>query len=428
MSKFQIILLFVFGFFILAGVAVFALYRGSSGGGDYTVVVWGDIPAHSMNSLLSSSYFTQDDSVSIKYQEKQSSSIEVEFTEALARGEGPDLVILSQDKIWKEKAKLTPIPYANLSEADFKATFVEEAELFLDQAGIYALPITIDPMVMYYNRDLLSSAGIANPITGWDEIYDAAGALSKRDGAGNLTNPVMALGESVNIPHAKSILSLLMLQSGTPITAIQGSLGLRSMISTSFGGPVVPGEAALNFYTQFSNPSRVYYSWNRSLIDAQTHFTSGDSAYYLGFASELSALRNKNPNLNIAVARVPQSNVSNNIITFGKVRGIAISRGSKSPGAAFAAAMKLVSAQSSSALASALGLPPARRDLLAQRPGDATLSVFYDAALQSRGWIDPDSAATDRIFREAIDSVTSGRARVAEAVSKMNSGVGDLIK
>src|SRR5690606_21427738 len=97
MSKFQIILLFVFGFFILAGVAVFALYRGSSGGGDYTVVVWGDIPAHSMNSLLSSSYFTQDDSVSIKYQEKQSSSIEVEFTEALARGEGPDLVILSQD-------------------------------------------------------------------------------------------------------------------------------------------------------------------------------------------------------------------------------------------------------------------------------------------------------------------------------------------
>ena len=208
MSKFQIILLFVFGFFILAGVAVFALYRGSSGGGDYTVVIWGDIPAHSMNSLLSSSYFTQDDSVSIKYQEKQSSSIEVEFTEALARGEGPDLVILSQDKIWKEKAKLTPIPYANLSEADFKATFVEEAELFLDQAGIYALPITIDPMVMYYNRDLLSSAGIANPITGWDEIYDAASALSKRDGAGNLTNSVMALGESVNIPHAKSILSL----------------------------------------------------------------------------------------------------------------------------------------------------------------------------------------------------------------------------
>lgn len=429
MSKFQLILLSAFGFFILVAVAVFALYRGGSSSSRYTVVVWGDIPTHNMSTLLGSNYFTQDETVSIRYEEKSAETIEVEFTEALARGEGPDLVMLTQDKIWKERAKLTLIPFSSISERSFREAFVEEGELFLDAGGIYALPLTIDPLVMYYNRDLLSAAGIARPIAYWDEIYTAAALLSKRDGAGNLTSSVMALGESINIPNAKDILSLLMLQAGTPITSFVGSTGLRSQISANFGTPVSSGESALDFYTQFSNPSRVYYSWNRSLVDAQTHFTSGDSAYYIGFASEAKALRNKNPNLNFAIASVPQSRVSSRVITYGKMRGIAISRGSRSPGSALAAAWKLTSPESSRLIAETIELPPPRRDLLSgERPTDAVLSVFYDAALQARGWVDPDPQATARIFREAIDSVTSGRARTGEAVNRMSREVDELIR
>ncbi|MDO8590309.1 MAG: extracellular solute-binding protein [bacterium] len=426
MSKFQIILLAIFAVAIVAGVAAFSLYRGS-GGQNVALTVWGDITSQDFNLLLTPSLLGEDRAFSVSYEEKSADTIEAEFTEALARGTGPDLIILTQDKLWKNKPKLALISYSNVNERDFKSVFIEEGELFLDPGGIYALPLSLDPLVLYYNRDLLTAAGQARPIVYWDEIYPAATNLSKKDAAGNLISSVMALGEARNIPHAKDILALLLLQAGTPITSLAG-IELRSQIAETFGLTISPGEAALSFYTQFSNPTRVYYSWNRSLIDAQTHFTSGDSAYYLGFASELRVLRNKNPILNFAVSSVPQSRVTGKTVTFGRLRGVAISRGSLNPGAALALATKLVSKDVARALSEILSLPPARRDLLSVRPADTALSVFYDAALQSKGWLDPDTVMTKTIFHNAIESVTSGRARTLEAVYHAHNEIEALIK
>jgi len=426
MSKFQIILLAAFAVSIVLGVAAFSLYRGSSNQ-SVAMTVWGDIAAQDFSLLLDTPAISQDRAFTVSYVEKSAGTIETEFTEALARGVGPDLVILTQDKLWKNKSKLSLIPYESISERDFGTTFIEEGELFLDEEGIYALPLSIDPMVLYYNRDLLSAAGQARPIAYWDEIYKAAANLSKLDAAGNLVSSVMALGEARNIHHAKDILSLLLLQAGTPITSFVGS-ELRSQISANFGTPTSPAEAAFDFYTQFSNPTRAYYSWNRSLVDAQTHFTSGSSAYYLGFASELRVLKNKNPTLNFGISLVPQSRVSGKTITFGRLRAVAISRGSSNPSLALALATKLVSKEATLSLAEILVLPPARRDLLSLRPTNAISSVFYDAALQSKGWLDPDIIMTDAIFRTAIESITSGRARTLEAINKANSEIEALIK
>ncbi|MDO8569182.1 MAG: extracellular solute-binding protein [bacterium] len=426
MSKFQIILLAVFGVSIVLGVVAFSLYRGSSGE-NVAMTVWGDITPQDFGLLLTTSTISQDRMFSVNYVEKSAETIEAEFTEALARGTGPDLIILTQDQLWKNKAKLLTIPYTSISERDFKTTFIEEGELFLDEMGIYALPLSIDPLVLYYNRDLLSTARQAQHIQYWDEIYAAATNLSKRDAAGNLVLSVMALGEARNIPHAKDILSLLLLQAGTPITGFVNK-ELRSQISNSYGLLVSPGETALDFYTQFSNPTKVYFSWNRSLIDAQTHFTSGDSAYYLGFASELRVLRNKNPILNLGITTVPQSRVSGKAVTFGRLRVVAISRGTLNPDVALVLATKLISKEVARSLSEILSLPPARRDLLSLRPTDAILPVFYDAALQSKGWLDPDSVVTEKIFGEAIESVTSGRARAIEAINKASREIEALIE
>ena len=426
MSKFQIILIAFFAVFIVLGVMAFSLYRGSRNE-NIAVIVWGDISSQDFNLLLNTAAINQDRMFNVSYVEKSSETIDAEFTEALAQGVGPDLIILTQDKLWKNKAKLLPISYSKISERDFRATFIEEGELFLGETGISALPLSLDPLVLYYNRDLLSAAGQAQQMRYWDEIYAAATNLSKRDAAGNLVSSVMALGEARNIPHAKDILSLLLLQAGTPITGFINK-ELRSRMSDNFDLLVSPGETALDFYTQFSNPAKVYYSWNRSLIDAQTHFTSGDSAYYLGFASELRVLKNKNPILNFGVSTVPQSRVSGKTITFGRLRAVAIPRGSPNPDKAFTLATKLISKETALALSKILALPPARRDLLSVRPTDAIFPVFYDAALQSKGWLDPDIMATDTIFREAIESVTSGRARTVEAINKANQEMEALIK
>ena len=427
MSKFQIILLVVFGFFILLAVAVFSTYRSGSGSDNAAVTIWGEISSRDFSQFLANSGLNNDENVSITYVEKSPETIDTEFTEALAQGIGPDLIIITQDKVLKEKPKIIPIPYESIGEKDFKKTFIEEAELLLAQEGIYGLPLSIDPFVLYYNRDLLSAAGMAQPMGDWDEIYAAATKLTKKDAALNITQSVMALGESRNIPHSKDILSLLMMQAGTAIVSL-GVQGLNSELLNNYRLPVSPAESALEFYTQFSNPTKSFYSWNRSLLDAQTNFTSGASAYYLGYASELRVLKNKNPTLNLAVASVPQSRVSGKVLTFGKLSLVAIARGTKNSSAALAVATKLVSNTSAKALSDILEVPPARRDLLSEKSSDAIFSVFYEGAIQARAWLDPNNKETKNIFTEMIESVTSGRARVNEALREADKDLKAILE
>lgn len=426
MSKFQIILLVIFGVFILAAVLVFSFYKGSSSS-EANVVIWGSMPENAFNSLINSAQFN-DQGISTSYVERSPDILQKDFTEALARGQGPDLILISQDELWSAMTKLLPIPYESISRRDFESTFVQGGEIFAATVGIYAVPLVADPLVLYYNRDLLSAAGIAKPLAYWDEIYAQAGKLTKRDQAGNLNQTTIALGETKNIADFKEILSLLFLQAGSPITETFGQAGsLRSSLLLNPGQPVTPGESALDFYTQFANPSKPFYSWNRVLPDAQTYFASGDAAYYLGFASESRDITRKNPVLNEAVALVPQSRVSGKTLTFGRIYGLAISRGTKNTQAALTVALALASKDNADALGKQLGLPPVRRDLLAEKPAaDSAASAFYDAALQVRAWTDPDPAATRAIFQEAIESVTSGRSRTLEALNNANNRINDL--
>ena len=50
-------------------------------------------------------------------------------------------------------------------------------------------------------------------------------------------------------------------------------------------GGISAAESAIRFYTEFANPSRQTYSWNRSLPEAQRAFIGNQVAMYFGFAS-----------------------------------------------------------------------------------------------------------------------------------------------
>lgn len=427
MTKFQLVLTGIFGFFILAAVATFALYKGGSSSLEATVYVWGELPAEDFGLAIENVALNDENKITIRYTEKRAETIDQEFTEALATGEAPDILIINQERLWKNRAKLLPVPYASVGRRDYEEAFIEEGELFLGSEGIYAFPLGVDPIVLYYNRDLLTAAGQAKPLQFWDEIYQLTPKHTKRDAAGNITQSIIAMGETKNITHYKEILSLLMLQAGTPITTV-ATQGLVPVLNNTFDLSVAPAESALDFYTQFANPAKAFYSWNKALPEAQTSFTSGDSTYYLGFASELPLLRNKNPNLNLGIASVPQSRVSGKSITYGKLYGAAISRGTRNTAAASRAALLIASREVAGKLSEISSLSPARRDLLSEKPTDSINPVFYQAALQSRGWLDPENVSSRNIFRDMIDAVTSGRARTSEAVSNANSRLEALMK
>lgn len=425
MNKFQLGLLIVFGLFIIFGVGIFAV-GGLSSNKSPTAkpTIWGTIDKKVFEKAIVDSGLSQDKSVVITYVQKDPSTFDQDFVEALASGVGPDLVFVTNQTLARNESKIYPIPYANYSARDFSTNFAEVAEVFFAPNGILALPISVDPLVMYWNRDIFTNAGIATPPKLWSEFYDLAVQLTKKDSNLNVTQSVAPLGEYSNVSHAPELMSLLLMQAGTSIIQRNPDNTLKNVLTT----PPLAADRALTFYTEFSNPLRTYYSWNRSLPASKNFFLSGNLALYFGLASESSELRLKNPNLDFDVAAMPQSKDAPRVMTFGNVTGVSIVRNSKDIAGAYRVAVLLSSAPFTQALALGTSLPPPRRDLLAVKPSQPFLAVFYTGALQAKTWIWPDTLKTPLTFKEMIESVTGGRNSVSEAVSQAATSLQNQIQ
>ena len=430
MSTFRIILLGVFAVFIVAGVLIFSGIipaRGPAAEGlSGNVVIWGTLPRSAMSPALDS-INRRFRELNVTYRQIEPAKFDVELLEALAVGVGPDLLLLPQDLVLRHQDKDFPIPYDSFPQRTFRDTFIAEAELYLSPQGVLGLPISIDPLVMYWNRTLLTNAGIAGPPEFWDEIFSLAPVLTQKDPGGNIIESTVSFGEFDNVTGAKDIIALLIIQAGNPIVARSGER-FSSTLSSSMGLPQNPAEAAIGFYTEFSNPTSAVYSWNRSLPPSRQAFIAGDLAFYIGRASELFEIRERNPNLDFDVVSVPQTRGTATKTTLGIMNALSITRVSRNSRGAFAVANILSGRELSSQLAGDLALPPARRDLLAVAPPGFYLPVFYRAALQARGWLDPHPEKTDEIFSEMISNITSGRFDVDSAIGKASGEIGLLLK
>ncbi|MES2213488.1 MAG: extracellular solute-binding protein [Patescibacteria group bacterium] len=427
MSKFQIALTTIFVLCIVVGIALFASSKASDPSLSAHLVVWGPFPADQFDALYQNSSLKSNKLTTVTYVKKDPANFDSDFIEALADGAGPDMVILRDDMQYKYHNKLFPIPYKNFTERTFKDTFIEESEMYLAPEGIVAFPLTVDPLVLYWNRDLFTTNLIPQTPKFWDEVYPLVTKITHRDSSANITQSTLALGEWRNITNAKEILSMLLIQAGSPITSrISGVV--TSVLNSQFNHAAMPSQSGVNFYTQFSNPTSPTYTWNRSLPSSQNFFLSGNLAMYIGFASELFSIQQKNANLNFDVTYVPQIRDSAKQSVFAHMYGISIVKQSKQIAAAYVAMNAFIESNALLALEKATNLPPVRRNMLANKPTDAFRTVFYNSALLSHSWIDPDSTASATVFRDMIESITSGQSRTGEALSRADNEIGVLLK
>jgi ABC-type glycerol-3-phosphate transport system substrate-binding protein len=87
----------------------------------------------------------------------------------------------------------------------------------------------------------------------------------------------------------------------------------------------------------------------------------------------------------------------------------------------------LTSADTQQTLSQALLMPPVRRDVLSSKPDSPFLSVFYDSALITKGWLDPNPDKTDAIFKSMIDQIVSGRKQPAEGIDEASDEIEELL-
>lgn len=429
--NFQTILFGVFGLFAVIAIIVFATTGGQSGAGGSagTVTVWGTLPEEIVTPQIALYVSRFGDAVTIEYREFEEETFDESLLQALAAGQGPDLFFLSQDKILEHEDKVLVIPYENFPERTFNSQFIDEAQLFLTPSGVVAFPLLIDPMVMYYNRDILSSSFLVQPPEYWDDFLTFVPTVASQTESGEIIQSAVALGTFDNVNHAKDIFALLMLQLQNPIIARDADGEYVSTLRARSNN-VSAADSTLRFLTSFSDPVKDSYSWNTSLADAKEAFLAGELAVYFGYASELQELRRRNPNLNFDVTLMPQIRNTQGAqlqMTHGKMYGLAISRISDNIGGAFNVANAFSSPDFVQFLSNNTILPPIRREVLAQRPNDPFFSLFYDAAIISRSWLDPDPEETDGIFRDLIRNHASGALNPFDNINQADAAIKELL-
>jgi hypothetical protein len=217
------------------------------------------------------------------------------------------------------------------------------------------------------------------------------------------------------------------MQAGGNVTTLDSSGHITPALSPRTAQTAQASESALEFYTKFADPSQNEYSWSRALPDARKAFASGDLGLYIGHASEEELITSMNPNLNYAVAPIPQLRNSDYSIDTAYSYGFAISRQSANKLGAYTVAQTLSSTIPSQSLSIALGMPSARRDVLAMTTTADKDVVFNRSALASRYWVDPDPEKTDQVFQSMIEDTVSGAVHISDAVQRADQEIGHIL-
>ena len=429
-SFFKIIVFGICGLAAAVGLFVFATYtskNSSSTGGVGTVVMWGTLPKENIQSALTTIAQTETKLKNVSYVQKDPSTLAGDLATAIATGAAPDLVLASQENLFSIARFIAPIPSTTLPASSFTNSFIQEGNLFASSGGYYGIPFLVDPLVLFSNRTILSSDGIARPPASWEALTGLVPSVTVLSSSRAISRGLIALGTYDNVHNARGILSALFLQVNVPIVySSNGSLATNLGNGSTSGTPL--GRSVVGFYTQFADPSKVSYTWNSALPDSQQAFLAGNLALYLGYASEAKYFTAANPNLNFSVTPLPQPATATTKSTYGLVYAFMIPNGAKNPSGAYQAAALLTNSTEQVAAASATGLAPATLNQLATVPSDPSAAVAYAEALYAKGWLSPAPSSTDTIFSSMIINVISGRSNIATALVSAERSLNSLLQ
>jgi len=346
-------------------------------------------------------------------------SYENSILNALASNQGPDIFMIPNTDLPKNLNKIVPAPSALASPIQLGQLFPQVvSQDFVYQNEVFALPLSVDTLALIYNRSLFDQAAIPLPTNwqGWNDFLSAVPALVKKDSAGNIVQAGAAIGGgNDNIDNANDILYLLMLQSGAKMSDNKtGNVSLNSSAGTQ----------ALNFYTQFSNPSSNAYTWNASMPDALDAFSQGKSAMTFDYASQLPQIKSRNGFLNFEIAPMPQPNNASTSIAYPSYYGYVVSRESKNQSLAWTLiTLMTTNGTSAKSYLQATQKPPALDSLIYQYKDDPVLGAFARQALVAQSWYQFNSNFIDQSVSAMINSVVSGKSRISDALNQTESAI-----
>lgn len=411
------------GLALVAGVVFLLIYGSQKNSSELsgTINFWGvfDSPA-AMGEVISAYRATQP-KVDVVYRQIDPNSYESELINALASGRAPDVIMFHNSWLPKHINKILPLDPAQISIPQYRELFPQVAEQdFAPDNAVYALPLYIDTLALFYNQDTFDNSSIAVPPKTWGEFEKLIPKLRQLDKLGRIQKPAAAIGGSNrSINRAPDLLSLLMLQTGTEMVSKDFS---RANFSSK------EGINALNFYTKFANPISPAFTWSDSFGYSLDSFSVGDTAIMFNYGYQAPYLRDKNPFLNFRVIPMLQPDDRSQEVNYANYWGLAMTVAAQNKLVAQDFIIKITTDPTiAERYLTITKRPPALRSLINKYINDPEIGTFARQALTARSWPQIDSVEIDKAFSEMISAVLTNRLSSQRAIEEAAGKVSQLM-
>lgn len=217
-----------------------------------------------------------------------------------------DTTVLVEKTNFSTKTTITSVKQnlPSLSQVDKEYVQAVGKDVIID-GKIYGLPLSLDNLALYYNKDLLDRAGIAEAPKNWDDFQQAVKKLAKFDK--NFTKILQsgaAIGTGNNIPGFDDLLYILFKQSNISFVNKTG----QAVFNNPGNNQANPAMSVMNFYTDFANSERDTYTWNEDMDNALDKFVNGSLAFFFGYSYHLPVIKSRAPQLNFSILPMLQLN------------------------------------------------------------------------------------------------------------------------
>lgn len=436
-------------------VIIFILTACSKNGGIVgtaaSLTMWVVVDSPSDYNNLLSAYKAQYPNIPIQITKFRLEDYENELLNALAEDRGPDIFMIHNTWLRKYLPKIEPLPSqitvpqavstgaikkeiiikqvtsSTPTPAAIKRDFVDvvSEDVVVDNK-IYGLPLYLDSLVLYYNRDILNSAGLAQPPLFWDQFQNMSQQLTKINAQNEIIQSGAALGTARNIDNAQDILALLMMQNGAIMTNEQKNRALFTADAKQ-STTESPATEALRFYTDFALPQTTAYSWNNKQTNNLEAFTSGRLAFFFGYAYHLPLIKSQtlgklnfgaSPMLQIS-GRAPV-NIANYFLPV-------VAKKSKNIDAAWNFILFATKAENANHYLNAVKKPTALRALVEKEASNEDLFAHVKQSLTAKNWYygkNPDllKTAVNNLIDQAL-IVEPGPKRISELSRLLNNAI-----
>ncbi len=252
--------------------------------------------------------------------------------------------------------------------------------------NIYGLPLSVDTMAVYYNKDLLDRAGVAEPPKNWEEFQADVKKITRFDKAsGKIIQAGAALGTGSNISGSDDIISILFKQSGIDMIDKGGQVVFNIPPRNQDRSGTTPSMTVLNFYTDFANPNRDTYSWNEQMGNALDSFVSGRTAFFFGYSYHLPIIQSRAPQLNFRVLPLFQLNQDQPVNAANYWMQTVVAK-SKHPNEAWGLVNFLTHSKATQEYLDKTGRPTAIRSYIPAQREKKELKPFVDSLLVAESW------------------------------------------